>query len=84
MEIVVLKIGFIAIHMGIDKTLSSLPGNVCVYVDCSDTQPGYCRLRLPPTSSIDEAGNTFRDGSNIYLKQSTVPSGLRSQLKILV
>ena len=78
-KIVVLKIGFIAIHMGI----TSVPGNVCVYVDCSDTQPGYCRLRLPPTSSIDEAGNTFRDGSNIYLKQSTVPSGLHSKLKIL-
>ena len=79
---VVFKNDLLATHMEIDKTITDIAGKTCAYVDCSGTQPGYCRLRLPSTSLIDEDDNTFKHGANIYLKHCTVPSGMHSQLKI--
>lgn len=52
----------------------------CVIMDSSDTQPGYCRLRIPSKSSIDEK-EVFQHGSNIYLKPFKIPRVLYSKLR---
>lgn len=76
-RIVVFKQDLIAVHA--NEYLEGSPLNKCVLVDCHETPPGYCRLRLPFPSTVDER-NGRRVGSNIYQNAFIIPDDLRSKM----
>lgn len=53
-----------------------------LYVDCSETLPGYCRLKLPFFDSIDNNDSVVRLGSNLFQKKFAVPDRLHSQINM--
>ncbi|XP_048741504.2 uncharacterized protein LOC125655301 isoform X1 [Ostrea edulis] len=55
-----------------------------VFADCTDTHPGYCRIRLSPTQSNNcRNDNILRSESNIYLKAKNIPADILSQIGMI-
>lgn len=52
-----------------------------VFIDSSNTHPGYCRLRLASSSNFADE-NVARIGSNIYQKAFQITDTLRSQVDV--
>ncbi|XP_061196357.1 uncharacterized protein LOC133204620 [Saccostrea echinata] len=49
-----------------------------VYVESSDTHPGYCRLKLPKCQATCKEDYIFQTGSSIYLQAYDIPESLKS------
>lgn len=62
------------------QTWEPMPGHL--YVDCSETLPGYCRLKLPSFDSINNNDSVVRLGSNLFQKQIAVPDRLHSKINM--
>lgn len=79
-RIVVLKENTLA---GFDTNAETTePFSDHLFVDCSDTQPGYCRLRLP--SSFPRSNNDLvvKIGSNVYQKAFNIPDTLEFEINV--
>lgn len=62
------------------QTWEPMPGHL--YVDCSATLPGYCRLKLPSSDLVNNNDSVVRLGSNLFQKQIAVPDRLHSQINM--
>lgn len=62
------------------QTWEPMPGHL--YVDCSETLPGYCRLKLPSSDLVNNNDSVVRLGSNLFQKQIAVPDRLHSQINM--
>lgn len=79
-RVVVLKKNKVPIFPSDDLSQEHIPGRL--YVDCSETKPGYCRLRLSSPDSSSAMNNTEQFGFNMFQKAFTVPEGLASKIKL--
>lgn len=78
-KIVILKSGLEAIH---DRELVKHDGRQNkVLVDCSQSMPGYCRLRLLSKSSTEKDENFITIDSHLFLKPYKIPEELHAVLK---
>lgn len=53
-----------------------------LFIDCSDTQPGYCRLRLPSSLPCNNNDLVVKIGSNVYQKAFTIPDTLEFEINV--
>lgn len=74
-KIVVLKSKTLTIFPNEPVRHQLIPGHQGLYVDCSKTNPGYCRLRISTNNTKDIGGSMFQ-------KAFTVPACTSSIIKI--
>lgn len=53
-----------------------------LFVDCSDTQPGYCRLRLPSSFPCKNNDQFVKIGSSMYQKAFSIPDTLEFEINV--
>lgn len=79
-RIVVLKENTLA---GFDTNVETTePFSDHLFVDCSDTQPGYCRLRLPSSFPPSNNDLVVKIGSNVYQKAFNIPDTLEFEINV--
>lgn len=62
-------------------SIRECPDHAHVIIDSTDSHPGYCKLRLPPSFSSDTEVNVSQTGANKYLKAFRITDGLRTQIE---
>lgn len=79
-RVVVLKQDKVPIFLNDGLTQEHIPGGL--YVDCSDTHAGYCRLRRSSPDSCNARDINDQFGSDMFQKAFTVPEGLASKIEL--